>query len=85
MASVAGESITREQWMTAMEKEVGRETLLDLVNEKVMEAAAEQYEIEVSDKEIDLELALIRSVDDRSYTGFRCGKDASKNPFQPYS
>src|SRR4051794_27124673 len=32
VASVAGEPITREQWMTAMEKEVGREVLLDLVN-----------------------------------------------------
>ena len=36
VASVAGKPITREQWMTAMEKEVGRETLLDLVNEQVM-------------------------------------------------
>ena len=27
--------------MTAMEKEIGRETLLDLVNDKVMEVAAE--------------------------------------------
>ena len=60
VASVAGEPITREQWMTAMEKKVGRETLLDLVNDKVMEAAAKQYDIDVSDKEIDLELALIR-------------------------
>ena len=42
VASVAGEPITREQWMTAMEKEVGRETLLDLVNDKVMEVAAER-------------------------------------------
>src|SRR6185312_1065125 len=32
VATVAGESITREQWMVAMEKEVGRETLLTLVN-----------------------------------------------------
>ena len=71
--------------MTAMEKEVGRETLLDLVNEKVMEVAAEQYEIDVSDKEIDLEIALIRSVDGRSYSGHRHGKNASKNPFQPNS
>lgn len=69
VASVAGEPITREQWMTAMEKEIGREILLGLVNDKVMEAAAKQYAIEVSDKEIDLEIALIRSVDDRSYSG----------------
>ncbi|HJF31483.1 MAG TPA: peptidyl-prolyl cis-trans isomerase [Sporosarcina psychrophila] len=69
VASVAGKPITREQWMTAMEKEVGRETLLDLVNEKVMAVAAEQYGIDVSDKEVDLEMALIRSVDGRSHSG----------------
>ena len=69
VASVAGKPITREQWMSAMEKEVGRETLLELVNEKVMAVAAEQYGIKVSDKEIDLEIALIRSVDGRSHSG----------------
>ena len=52
VASVGKEAITREEWMTAMEKEVGRETLLGLVNEKVMEAAAKKFEIEVSDEEI---------------------------------
>lgn len=69
VASVSGESITREVWMAAMEKEIGREILLDLVNDKVMEAAAKKNGIEVSDKEIDLELALIHSVDNQAYTG----------------
>ena len=78
VASVAGEPITREQWMTAMEKEVGREVLLDLVNDKVMEVAAKQYAIEVSDKEIDLEVALIRSVDGRSYSGLDIEKMRQK-------
>ncbi|MCZ2260591.1 peptidyl-prolyl cis-trans isomerase [Sporosarcina sp. G11-34] len=68
VASVGKVAITRGQWMTAMEKEVGREVLLDLVNENVMEAAAKKYKINVKDKEIDLELALIRSVDGLSYT-----------------
>ncbi len=78
VASVAGEPITREQWMTEMEKEVGRETLLELVNGKVMEAAAERSAIDVSDKEIDLEVALIRSVDGRSYTGLDIEKMRQK-------
>lgn len=69
VASIEGESITREVWMAAMEKEIGRETLLELVNDKVMEAAAKKNGIEVSDKEIDLELALIHSVDNQAYTG----------------
>ncbi|MEK5040519.1 peptidyl-prolyl cis-trans isomerase [Sporosarcina sp. FSL K6-3457] len=78
VASVAGEPITREQWMTAMEAEIGRETLLELVNGKVMEAAAKQYAIDVSDQEIDLEVALIRSVDGRSYTGLDIEKMRQK-------
>ena len=69
VASVSGEPIKREVWMAAMEKEIGRETLLELVNDKVMEAAAKKNEIEVTDKEIDLELALIHSVDNQAYTG----------------
>lgn len=69
VASVAGEAITRAEWMTAMEKEVGREVLLDLVNNKVMETAAKKYGIKVTDEEIELELALITSVDGRSHSG----------------
>ncbi|EPD49365.1 hypothetical protein HMPREF1210_03475 [Paenisporosarcina sp. HGH0030] len=64
VASVGGEKITREDWMVAMEEQYGKETLLELVNGKVMEAAAEKYEIEVTDKEVDLEIALIRSAQD---------------------
>ncbi len=69
VASIAGKKITREQWMTAMEKEIGEETLLNLVNEKVMEEAAKQHGIKVSEKEINLEVALIHSVDGAAYSG----------------
>lgn len=61
VASVIGEAITREEWLASMEEQHGREALLELVNEKVMATAAQDYGIEVSDKEIDLELALVRS------------------------
>ncbi|MBD7986337.1 peptidyl-prolyl cis-trans isomerase [Sporosarcina sp. Sa2YVA2] len=69
VASVSGEPITREQWLTAMEKEVGREVLLELVNNKVMETAAKKYGIKVTDKEVDLELALITAIDGRTHSG----------------
>ena len=68
VASVNGEKITREDWMVAMEEQYGKDTLLELVNAKVMETAAEKYEIDVSDKEIELELALIRSAQDSTVT-----------------
>ncbi|MBT2571581.1 peptidyl-prolyl cis-trans isomerase [Planococcus sp. ISL-110] len=68
VASVSGEDITREEWLAAMEEQHGREALLELVNEKVMATAAKDYGIEVSDKEIDLELALLRSSQDTTET-----------------
>ena len=64
VASVAGEVITKEQWMASMESIYGKEVLLDMVNAEVMEAAAKEYKIKVTDKEVDLELALIRSTQD---------------------
>ncbi|MEK3936381.1 peptidyl-prolyl cis-trans isomerase [Sporosarcina sp. FSL W7-1349] len=78
VATVAGEPIMREEWLTAMEEEVGRETLLELVNGHVMEAAAKRYGIKVNDQEIDLELALIASVGGQSYSGLDAEKMRQK-------
>lgn len=78
VASVDGETIKRETWMAAMEEKIGRETLLDLVNDKVMEAAAKKYDIKVTDKEIDLELALIHAVDNLAYSGLDTEKERQK-------
>ncbi|MER2171543.1 foldase protein PrsA [Paenisporosarcina quisquiliarum] len=61
VASVEGKVITKEQWMASMESIYGKEVLLDMVNAEVMEAAAKKYKIKVTDSEVDLELALIRS------------------------
>lgn len=65
VAVIDGDSITRQQWMAVMEERYGKETLQNLVNESVMEKAAAKYKIKVADKEIDLELALMRSTQDR--------------------
>jgi foldase protein PrsA len=64
VASVKGDAITREEWMAAMEEQHGRDTLLGLVNQKVMATAAEEYDIKVTDKEIDLEIAMLRTAQD---------------------
>lgn len=64
VASVKGDAITREEWMATMEEQHGRDTLLGLVNQKVMATAAEEYDIKVTDKEIDLELAMLRTAQD---------------------
>jgi len=67
-ATVDGDKITRQQWLAEMESRYGKETLQGLVNEKVMEKAAEKYDIKVTDAEIDLEIALMRSAQDITET-----------------
>ena len=62
VASVGKTDITKQQWMSQMEELYGRETLQTIINAEVMEQAAKKNKIEVSDKEIDLELKLMRSV-----------------------
>ncbi len=63
VATVGDVVITREQWMHAMEKEIGKETLLHMVNEQVMAAAAKEYGIEVTDQEVELEFSLLAATD----------------------
>lgn len=75
VASVNGNIITREAWMAAMEEKIGRETLRELINAEVMEAAAKEYGIKVSEKEIDLELLLSHSGDQGAYTGMTIEKE----------
>lgn len=71
VASVDGKGITKEQWMASMESMYGKEVLLDLVNAEVMEAAAKKYEIKVTDQEVDLEVALIRSTQEGTDTSLQ--------------
>lgn len=71
VASVGGKPINREEWMAEMESMIGEEALLNLVNNRVMEAAAEKYDIPVTDKEINLEIALIRSAQDSTDTSLQ--------------
>lgn len=71
VAAVDGDVITRQEWMIAMEERYGKETLQNLVNESVMEKAADKYKIKVSDKEINLELALMRSAQDKFDTALQ--------------
>lgn len=71
VASVDGKVITKEQWIASMESKYGKEVLLDLVNAEVMEAAAKKYKIKVTDSEIDLEIALIRSTQEGTDTSLQ--------------
>ena len=68
IAAVDGEAITRQQWLAAMESRYGKETLQGLVNEAVMEKAAKKFKLKVTDEEIELEIALLRSAQDANDT-----------------
>lgn len=68
VATVEGDAITRQQWLASMESRYGKETLRNLVNETVMDKAAQKYKIKASDEEIDLEIALLRSAQDANDT-----------------
>lgn len=71
VASVNGYVITREDWLVSMEEQYGKETLLELVNAQVMETAAKKHEIDVSEQEVDLELALIHTAQDSTDTSLQ--------------
>ena len=64
VATVAETTITKQQWISQMEELYGKETLQNMVNLAVMEQAAKKNKIEVTDEEIDLEVKLLRSVQD---------------------
>ncbi|WP_332650611.1 peptidyl-prolyl cis-trans isomerase [Lysinibacillus sp. 54212] len=68
VATIDGDKITRQQWLSEMESRYGKETLQDLVNEAVMEKASEKYDINVSKEEIELEIALMHSAQDTTDT-----------------
>ncbi|MBW3114731.1 MULTISPECIES: peptidyl-prolyl cis-trans isomerase [Bacillaceae] len=62
VASVGGESVTREDWLYSLEQQHGKEELRALINQKVIEQLAEKYDIDVSNKEVEQEYYLIQSV-----------------------
>lgn len=60
VATIGDIEITKEQWLAEIEALYGKETLQQMVNNSVMEQSAKKYNIEVTDEEIDLEIALLQ-------------------------
>lgn len=81
VATVAGEDITRQEWLTAMEQRYGKEVLQTIVSERVMLEAAKENDITVSDEEVDVELALMRTVQDSTDTTIQ---SLSKDELEEY-
>jgi foldase protein PrsA len=62
VATVGDDSVTREEWLYSLEQKYGEQELKQLINQKVIGKVAKKYDISVSDKEVDQEYDLIRSV-----------------------
>ena len=62
VATVGGESVTREDWLYSLEQKYGKEELKELINQQVIAHLAKKYDISVSGKEVEQEYYLIQSV-----------------------
>lgn len=62
VATVGEDKITRQDWLNVMEERYGRDVLKDLIDQKVIENLARKYDIKVSDKAVDRELLLLKTM-----------------------
>lgn len=60
VATIDKTEIMKTEWLAEIEALYGKETLQQMINNNVMEQAAKKYKIEVTDEEIDLEIALLQ-------------------------
>ncbi|MBD8070996.1 peptidyl-prolyl cis-trans isomerase [Bacillus sp. PS06] len=54
--------ITRQQWLIELENRYGKQTLEDMINEKVIKQMADKYDIQISKEAIDREVTMIKSM-----------------------
>ncbi|PLR91887.1 peptidyl-prolyl cis-trans isomerase [Bacillus sp. T33-2] len=62
VAEVGGQNISRQEWLMELEERYGEETLKDLIDQRVTEQMAEKYDIKVSEKAVELELAWLKTM-----------------------
>ncbi|MEI5909515.1 peptidyl-prolyl cis-trans isomerase [Bacillus spongiae] len=62
VARIGDQTISREEWLVALENRYGQEVLEVLVDQKVMKEAGEKFNLSVSETEIEQELTFIQSI-----------------------
>jgi foldase protein PrsA len=62
VATVGNDSISRQEWLNELEARYGKDTLKDLVDQKVVEQMAEKYHIQVSDQDVNRELMMMKTL-----------------------
>lgn len=58
VATIGEEAISRQAWLSELEKRYGQEVLRDMVNQKVIAHMGKKYKIEIPEEEIDRELKM---------------------------
>ncbi|HJV16259.1 MAG TPA: peptidyl-prolyl cis-trans isomerase [Bacillales bacterium] len=61
VASIGGNSISRQEWLNELEARYGKDVLKDMIDQKVIKEMAEKYKIDVSDQDVDREFRLIQT------------------------
>ncbi|WP_413155071.1 peptidyl-prolyl cis-trans isomerase [Bacillus subtilis] len=67
IATIGGESVTREEWLKEMEDQYGKSTLEDMINVRVVEQLAKKNNLKISKSEVDREFLLIKAVNNSFY------------------
>ncbi len=62
VATVGKEKITRQDWLNEMESRYGKEVLSELIDQKVIETAGKKYGVKISNKAIERELKMIKTM-----------------------
>ncbi|WP_231735077.1 peptidyl-prolyl cis-trans isomerase [Bacillus sp. FJAT-29937] len=62
VATVGKEKITRQEWLDEMESRYGKEVLIELIDQKVIETAGKKYEVKISDKAVERELTMFKTM-----------------------
>lgn len=62
VATVGNQKINRQEWLNELEERYGKDTLRDLVDKKVIENMADQYDIKIPKKSLERELTLYKTL-----------------------
>ncbi|MEH7390637.1 peptidyl-prolyl cis-trans isomerase [Bacillus sp. JJ1503] len=62
VATIGKEKITRQDWLSEMESRYGKEVLKELIDQKVIETAGKKYAVNISDKAVERELNMFKTM-----------------------
>lgn len=62
VATIGNDSISREEWLNQMEENYGKDTLEEMIDNRVIEQLSEKYGIKVTEKDVDREFLMIKAV-----------------------